>query len=73
MGDDLRRLPFAVSLARAAERVIRQNVAIAIGVAVLLVLATVAGQVSITHAVILHEGSTLVVALNGLRLLRWKA
>jgi Cd2+/Zn2+-exporting ATPase len=72
MGDDLRRLPFAVALARASERVILQNVVIAIGVAGLLVVATVLGRVDITTAVILHEGSTLVVALNGLRLLGWR-
>jgi Cd2+/Zn2+-exporting ATPase len=72
MGDDLSRLPFAVGLARAARRAVYQNITIAIGVSVVLILATVTGQVQIAHAVVLHEGSTLLVVANGLRLLRWR-
>ena len=72
MGDDLLRLPFAVGLARAANRAVRVNMGIALGVASLLVAASVLGWVGISEAVVLHEGSTLVVVLNGLRLLRWE-
>jgi Cd2+/Zn2+-exporting ATPase len=45
---------------------------IAIGVSAILIVATVMGWVQIAHAVVLHEGSTLVVLLNGLRLLQFK-
>ena len=72
MGDDLRKLPFAVSLARAANAAVRQNISVAVGVAGVLVVASIAGWVGIADAVILHEGSTLLVVLNGLRLLGWK-
>jgi Cd2+/Zn2+-exporting ATPase len=72
MADNLSRLPFAVSLAQATRRVVRQNLSIAIGVSALLVLASVMGWVEISEAVVLHEGSTLVVVFNGLRLLRWR-
>jgi Cd2+/Zn2+-exporting ATPase len=69
MGDDLRKLPFAVGLARKATAVVRQNLVISLGVSGLLVVATIFGWVRIAHAVVLHEGSTMVVVLNGLRLL----
>ncbi|MBI5515862.1 MAG: cadmium-translocating P-type ATPase [Deltaproteobacteria bacterium] len=69
MGDDLRKLPFAVGLARQATAVVRQNLVISLGVSGVLVIATIFGWVRIAHAVVLHEGSTMVVVLNGLRLL----
>jgi len=69
MGDDLGRLAFAVALGRAARRAIRQNLVIALGTVALLAPAAAAGWAGIGLAVILHEGSTLLVVLNGLRLL----
>ena len=71
MGDDLNTLPFAVGLGRAARAVILQNLVIALGVIVLLVGAALTGAAGIGVAVLLHEGSTLLVALNALRLLRY--
>jgi Cd2+/Zn2+-exporting ATPase len=71
MGDDLRQLPFAVGLSRQARVIIRQNVAISLGVIVLLVAATLSGLARIGPAVVVHEGSTLVVIMNALRLLRY--
>lgn len=68
MADDLAHLPFAVELSRATSRIIRQNLWMSLGVVVLLVPATVAG-LGIGPAVAMHEGSTLVVVLNALRLL----
>lgn len=73
MGDDLGRLPFAIGLSRTARGVIKQNLAISLGVIVLLVAATTTGLVGIGGAVIVHEGSTLVVIANALRLLRYGA
>ena len=68
MGDDLARLPFAVGLGRATRRIIRQNLWISLGMVALLVPATLLG-LGLGPAVVLHEGSTLVVVANALRLL----
>ncbi len=72
MGDDLSRLPFAIGLSRQARRIIRQNLFVSLGVIGLLAFATVSGIVGIGPAVIVHEGSTLVVIANALRLLAYK-
>ncbi len=72
MGDDPSKLPFAVGLGRATRSIIKQNLAIALGVIALLVVASITGWVGIGIAVIIHEGSTIVVALNALRLLGFK-
>jgi Cd2+/Zn2+-exporting ATPase len=71
MGDDLSRLPFAVALGRASGAVIRQNLIIALSVIILLAVAALTGYVGLGLAVFLHEGSTVVVVLNSLRLLRF--
>lgn len=72
MADDLSRLPFAVGLSRASRAIIRQNLAIALGIIGLLVLSSVLGVIQLSAAVFLHEGSTILVVLNALRLLRFK-
>jgi Cd2+/Zn2+-exporting ATPase len=72
MGDDLGRLPFAVGLSRAARGVIRQNLYLSLGVIALLVVATTTGLFGIGLAVVAHEGSTLVVIANALRLLGYR-
>jgi Cd2+/Zn2+-exporting ATPase len=72
MNDGLSKLPFAVKLSRAATDTISQNLCIALGVGGLLVIASIFGWVQISSAVFLHEGSTLVVLFNGLRLLRFE-
>ena len=72
MGDDLGKLPFAVGLSRASRAVIRQNLGIALGVIVLLIVTSVLGLVQLSWAVVFHEGSTLVVVLNALRLLAYR-
>lgn len=71
MGDDLGRLPFAIGLSRKARSVIKQNLYVSLGVIALLVVATTSGLVGIGGAVVVHEGSTLVVIANALRLLRY--
>ncbi|MEO3944888.1 heavy metal translocating P-type ATPase [Gorillibacterium sp. CAU 1737] len=70
MADDLLKIPFAVSLSRRTNRVIKQNLAFAIGVVVLLVLSNFLGGITLPSGVVGHEGSTLLVILSGLRLLR---
>lgn len=69
MGDDLGKLPFAVGLSRASRQIIQQNLYISLGVIVLLIFTSVLGIVQLGFAVVLHEGSTLVVVGNALRLL----
>lgn len=72
MSDDLSKLPFAVALSRESRRVIRQNLLISLGVIALLVPSTLFGFASIGIAVLFHEGSTLLVVANALRLLRFR-
>jgi len=72
MADDLDKLPFAVGLSRASRRIIRQNLWLSLGVVALLIPATLTGLAGIGPAVIIHEGSTLVVVFNALRLLRYR-
>ena len=50
-------------------RVIRQNLVVSLGSVVVLVLAALAGAIPLTLGVVGHEGSTVVVVLNSLRLL----
>lgn len=70
MSDDLSRLPFVTGLSRRASRVIRQNLWLSLGIVAVLVPATALG-LGIGPAVLVHEGSTLVVVANALRLLRY--
>lgn len=70
MGDDLRNLPFAIKLSRKANRIIRQNIWISLGMIAILVPLTIFGIANLGPAVAAHEGSTMVVVLNALRLLR---
>lgn len=71
MGDDLGKLPFAIGLSRASARIIRQNLIIALGVIGLLLIASGFGIIPLSVAVVLHEGCTIVVVLNALRILAW--
>lgn len=71
MADDLGHLPFAVGLSRQSRRIIRQNVFVSLGVVALLVPATILG-LGIGPAVVMHEGSTLLVVFNALRLLAYR-
>jgi Zn2+/Cd2+-exporting ATPase len=72
MGSDLEKLPSAVGLGRATRRIIHQNLVIAIGVIVVLAGLALAGAAGIGIAIVIHEGSTLVVVLNALRLLSFQ-
>jgi len=71
MADDIRQLPFAVGLSRHTRSIIRQNLFVSLGVVAFLVPATILG-LGIGPAVALHEGSTLLVVFNALRLLAWR-
>ena len=60
------------ALAAHTARRIRQNLVIALGVIVVLIGATTSGVAGIGPAVVFHEGSTIVVIVNALRLLRFR-
>ena len=69
MRDDLSKLAGAFRLAKRARRVVWQNLVFAMTVIITLVVFTLRGDVELTLGVIGHEGSTLLVVANGLRLL----
>ncbi len=71
MADDLAHLPFAIGLSRQTRSIIRQNLVVSLGVVVVLIPATIFG-LGIGLAVAAHEGSTLVVVANALRLLAYR-
>jgi Cd2+/Zn2+-exporting ATPase len=71
MADNLNHLPFAIGLSRMTNQIIRQNVWFSLGMVLFLIPAAILG-LKMGPAVALHEGSTLVVVLNALRLLGFK-
>lgn len=73
MGSDLGRLPEVIGLSRQSRRIIRQNLVIALGVIGIVAPLAALGYAALGYAVLLHEGSTVVVVLNSLRLLRYRA
>ncbi|MCX8052998.1 MAG: cation-translocating P-type ATPase, partial [Armatimonadetes bacterium] len=69
MADDIVMLPYAVSLARRARRIITQNLAFAVAVVVALIVGALTNHVTLTTGVLGHEGSALLVIANSIRLL----
>lgn len=72
MSDDLRQLPFAIRLSRAALRTIGVNVAFSIVIKVLFLVAVLLGLGTMWMAVLADTGTSLLVTLYGLRLLRFR-
>ncbi|TVR12899.1 MAG: cadmium-translocating P-type ATPase [Balneolaceae bacterium] len=70
MGDDLEKIPYMLRLSRKAKKVVWQNITFSLGVIVMLLAGVFLIDLPLTAGVIGHEGSTLLVVLNGLRLLR---
>ena len=70
MHDKIENVEGAFQLSRRARSVIRQNIVISLGVIFLLLVSALAEKINLTAGVIGHEGSTVIVMLNGLRLLR---
>lgn len=71
LADKLDNLPFAIGLSRKANQIIKQNLVISLGMVAILVPLTITGTITIGPAVVGHEGSTVLVVLNALRLLRY--
>lgn len=72
MADDLSRVAYAMRLSRRARRVIAQNIAFSLSVIVILVIGALGFNLALPLGVIGHEGSTIIVVLNGLRLLTYR-
>jgi len=72
MADNIENIPFAINLGRRASSVIKQNIVFAIAVALTLITLNFIGEgkISLPEGVVGHEGSTVLVILSGLRLLR---
>jgi Cd2+/Zn2+-exporting ATPase len=69
MHDRIENVMAALRVSRRARSVIRQNLAISLGVVVLMAVAAIFGVVPLALGVAAHEGSTVIVCLNSLRLL----
>jgi Zn2+/Cd2+-exporting ATPase len=69
MHDRIENFMAALRLSRRARRIIRQNLVISLGTVIVMVLAALAGVIPLSVGVVAHEGSTVVVCLNSLRLL----
>jgi len=70
MDDDLRKIPQFLRLSQQTIRVLRQNIALALGIKALFLLVTLLGGVTMWMAVFADMGVSLLVVFNGLRLLR---
>ena len=71
MGDDLSMLPYALGLSRATRRTLQVNLSIAFGAIAVMVASILITGIPLPLAVVGHEGSTVLVSLNGLRLLTY--
>lgn len=69
MSDDLSRLPSMLRLARRTRRIVRQNLIFAGTVMIVMMFLAIGGVVSLPLGVVAHEGGTLLVVANGMRLL----
>jgi Cd2+/Zn2+-exporting ATPase len=72
MADDLSKLPFVVRLSRRTRVVIRQNVALSLAIKAVFFALALGGVATLWMAVFADVGASLIVTLNGMRLLRQK-
>lgn len=70
MADDLGKLPFTVKLSRKAMTIIKQNITFSLGIKLVALLLVIPGWLTLWIAIFADMGATLIVTLNGLRLLR---
>lgn len=73
MGERLEHLPFAFAISRRARRIVVANLSFALGVIVVLVISSLGAHLPLPLGVLGHEGSTVLVCLNGLRLLFYRS
>nr|WP_243648639.1 heavy metal translocating P-type ATPase [Hazenella coriacea] len=70
MKNELTKVPYAIQLGQRMTKIVKQNIIFALSVIVLLMIANFAQVMTLPFGVVGHEGSTILVILNGLRLLR---
>ncbi len=70
MEDDLRKVAVFVQLSRTTSAILKQNIALALGIKVIFLGLTLAGHATMWMAVFADMGASLIVVANGLRLLR---
>ncbi len=70
MQDDLSHVPMALRIARRARRVIKQNIVLSLGLKLVFLFLAIPGIATLWMAVLADVGATLLVTLNGMRLLR---
>lgn len=70
--NDLLKLFYSYDLSHRLNRIIRQNIIFAVGVIIALIVLNLIGWLDLPTGVVFHEGSTILVILNGLRLLKTK-
>jgi Cd2+/Zn2+-exporting ATPase len=70
MNDDVTKIPVAIRLGKKSQKIIKQNIIFSLSIIVLLILSNFAQSLTLPLGVIGHEGSTILVIANGLRLLR---
>ena len=69
MADELDRLPAAIRLSRRARNNIKINIALSLAVVAILIIAALAGWMTLTTGLLLNEGSAALIILNGLRMM----
>ncbi|OEK66687.1 cadmium transporter [Staphylococcus equorum] len=72
MGDDLNKLPFTIKLSRKTLNIIKANITFAIIIKIIALLLVIPGWLTLWIAILSDMGATLLVALNGMRLMRVK-
>ena len=70
--DDLEQIPFSLAISKQTRRLVMQNIIFSISVIVLLIISNLLQTINLPLGVIGHEGSTILVILNSLRLLRYR-
>jgi len=72
MSDDLARLPYVIGLSRSTIAIVRQNIALALGVKLAMILLALAGPATLWMAILADDGAALTVILNALRVLAYR-
>jgi len=73
MGDNLTRLPYLFGLSRAALRIVRQNIALAVGVKLIFLGLALTGPATLWMAILADDGAALAVILNAMRVLAYRS
>ena len=72
MADDIARLPYVIGLSRATVAIVKENIALALGVKLAMILLALAGPATLWMAILADDGAALAVILNALRVLGYR-